>query len=70
MSEKAGGGRSGTRENLATPHTKGGESQKFSDQLPFVKALISLLKFAIFRLWGARPKKAADQTRHKRSAGA
>ena len=31
------------------------------DQLPYVKALISLLKFAIFWLWGARSKKAADQ---------
>ena len=47
-----------------------GKSQKFSDQLPYVKTLISLLNFAIFRLWGARPKKAADQTRDPRSAGA
>ena len=37
------------------------KSQKFNDQLPYAKALISLLKFAIFWLWGARSKKAADQ---------
>ena len=62
-------------ENFLLIRAKRGEflfrkSQKFSDQLPYVKAFISLLKFAFFRLWGARSKKAAGQTCNQRSAGA